>query len=351
MLTRTFVTKYLVNIISIVGCVILIMFECCETTLTDLRGSINSRFPNMEAKVTKQLLKFLLRFRCPNCEFRTLDATLVQEHLHQCLKQYRSDFTDDGFEVTEDEFILNIKEELIETDHPIPSNVPTVIKFKSENPVKHDAEDPERTIEKEYDDKDFNFYCDICQKHFQTKGTTLKRHMHVHESPKFKCDQCPKYYKQNAHLWQHKRSVHQGLRHKCDHCKLTFISTGNLQTHIKAVHLNEKFKCDFCENKYSTRYYLHQHISSVHQAKAVRHNCDQCDKSFRQEYFLDNHIRFTHMGQKFKCVQCDKSFAQRGGLSRHRKTAHEGRIFSCDKCEKQFRQKQTLIAHILTHEK
>ena len=102
---------------------------------------------------------------------------------------------------------------------------------------------------------------------------------------------------------------------------------------------------------YSTRYYLHQHISSVHQAKAVRHNCDQCDKSFRQEYFLDNHIRFTHMGQKFKCVQCDKSFAQRGGLSRHRKTAHEGRIFSCDKCEKQFRQKQTLIAHILTHEK
>ena len=41
----------------------------------------------MELKVTKELLNFLLRFRCPNCEFDTLDPILIQEHLFQCLKK------------------------------------------------------------------------------------------------------------------------------------------------------------------------------------------------------------------------------------------------------------------------
>ena len=39
----------------------------------------------MDFAVTQQLLNFLLRFRCPNCEFSTLEAKLIQKHLRQCL--------------------------------------------------------------------------------------------------------------------------------------------------------------------------------------------------------------------------------------------------------------------------
>ena len=39
----------------------------------------------MEFAVTKKLLNFLLRFRCPNCEFSTLEASPIQKHLRQCM--------------------------------------------------------------------------------------------------------------------------------------------------------------------------------------------------------------------------------------------------------------------------
>ena len=37
----------------------------------------------MDFKITKQLLNYLLRFRCPKCEFNTIDPILIQEHLFQ----------------------------------------------------------------------------------------------------------------------------------------------------------------------------------------------------------------------------------------------------------------------------
>ena len=227
----------------------------------------------MELKVTKQLLNFLLRFRCPKCEFDTLDAILIQEHLFKCLKQYRNSVVDDTvMEHTEvEEFMLDIKE----TD--LPKRVPVVIQIKASKPVPHD---PDKAMEKVDDAKEnhetntdhigkkvkrrkipkerlnsisvehLKFFCNICQKHFHTRGTTLKRHMkNVHEDPKFKCDKCDFVTRRGDFLLRHKRSKHEGLRHNCDFCEQTFTSKETVKSHYRIVHLKEKFKCDIWEKE------------------------------------------------------------------------------------------------------
>ena len=77
----------------------------------------------MEFQITKQLLKFLLRFRCPNCEFRSYEVAPIQRHLRHCQKE-DDKFDENKFEQAEEEFELDIKEDLIEND--IPFNPPNL---------------------------------------------------------------------------------------------------------------------------------------------------------------------------------------------------------------------------------
>ena len=80
----------------------------------------------MDFKITKQLLKYLLRFRCSKCEFSTINPILIQEHLFQCLKPRKIDITDSVLEHSEvEESMLDIKKELIETDQ-VPKKIPIV---------------------------------------------------------------------------------------------------------------------------------------------------------------------------------------------------------------------------------
>ena len=138
----------------------------------------------MELKVTKELLNFLLRFRCPKCEFDTLDPILIQEHLFQCLKKQDENDVIDDSEV--EEFMLDIKEEFTETD--LPKKVPIVIKIKKDKPATYD---PEKAIEKVNDNLQTTsfkpFYCDQerCNTSFKHLKS-LKYHMemkHEHMRP------------------------------------------------------------------------------------------------------------------------------------------------------------------------
>ena len=332
----------------------------------------------MEPKVTKELLNYLLRFRCPNCEFDTHDPILIQEHLFQCLKQHKNDVIGDS-EVGE--FMLDIKEEFTETD--LSTKSPIVIKIKAVKPPETFDPEPYKAIEKVDDDlnekenhetnKDhigkkakkrktpkervnsisvehLKFYCNLCQKHFQTRSTTLKKHMrNVHEDPKFKCDKCDFVTRQGGHLLQHKRSKHEGFRHKCDSCEQTFSSKEGAKSHFRIVHLKEKFKCDICGKDYVTRNFLRKHISSVHYR--ARYKCDQCDQDFSFEKSLHDHILVRHKGirKEYKCPQCNKSFSESRSLARHRRIEHEGIRFQCGECGKEYRQKDNLLDHIRTH--
>ena len=137
----------------------------------------------MELRVTKEMLNFLLRFRCPKCEFDTLDPILIQEHLFQCLKKQDENDVIDDSEV--EEFMLDIKEEFTETD--LPKKVPIVIKIKKDKPATYD---PEKAIEKVDDDVNQNdnlqtsssmpFYCgqESCNTSFKHLWS-LKYHMEI----------------------------------------------------------------------------------------------------------------------------------------------------------------------------
>ena len=76
----------------------------------------------MEFAVTKELLNFLLRFRCSNCEFSTLEATPIQKHLRECLRKDKNEFVIKQEEFkpqieavlcgeTADEFVIELVEE------------------------------------------------------------------------------------------------------------------------------------------------------------------------------------------------------------------------------------------------
>ena len=76
----------------------------------------------MEFAVTKELLNFLLRFRCSNCEFSTLEATPIQKHLRECLRKDKNEFVIEQEECkpqieavlcgeTADEFVIELVEE------------------------------------------------------------------------------------------------------------------------------------------------------------------------------------------------------------------------------------------------
>ena len=165
----------------------------------------------MDFKITKQLLNFLLRFRCPKCEFSTIDPILIQEHLFQCLKPRKINITDSVLEHTEvEESMLDIKKELIETDQ-VPKKIPIVIRIKANKPVRHDDLDKGKKNEKdgkirkvrEKRGKIFPLNCTKCHSLLDNLDN-FKLHMNEHWSDDKCCPVCGLIINSKRFNFQHK---------------------------------------------------------------------------------------------------------------------------------------------------
>ena len=82
--------------------------------------------------------------------------------------------------------------------------------------------------------------CNLCEKHFKTKGS-LDRHtrlVHGENNAKVQCKICGKGLKSNIRLVEHLKNFHEKKKYfKCDHCEKAFGLKTILDQHIKFVHL------------------------------------------------------------------------------------------------------------------
>ncbi|XP_067636614.1 zinc finger protein 3-like isoform X2 [Eurosta solidaginis] len=102
-------------------------------------------------------------------------------------------------------------------------------------------------LHKNIRNKNEQYPCDICGKHFKTKSV-LNRHKLIHSDEKpLKCDFCEKRFAQAANQRQHMRT-HTGEKpYKCKYCKRRYATTSGMNTHLRVNHLGDNMhRCESC---------------------------------------------------------------------------------------------------------
>ncbi|XP_067636554.1 zinc finger protein 11-like isoform X2 [Eurosta solidaginis] len=111
------------------------------------------------------------------------------------------------------------------------------------------------------------------------KQQALKRNKNIRDkNGQYPCDICGKHFKEKWVLKQHKR-IHSGEKpHKCDFCEKRFSRATFLREHFR-THTGEKpFKCKYCERCFTTKHLLNEHLR-VHLGDNI-HRCESCPLAF-----------------------------------------------------------------------
>ena len=148
-------------------------------------------------------------------------------------------------------------------------------------------------------DKDFTFFCDICDKGF-VSNRELKLHKVSHENLRsFVCYVCGKLFLRKSNLSEHMK-IHTGSKnYSCDICDLSFLRPSNLETHKSRKHGGEdmkKFSCTKCGKWFHSLQQLNRH-SLVHSGERP-FNCDICKTSYARADHLKSHkLKIHHVGE------------------------------------------------------
>ncbi|CAB3221252.1 unnamed protein product [Arctia plantaginis] len=221
----------------------------------------------------------------------------------------------------------------------------------------------------EFDEGQFdleNFYCNICDKKFESSKAICMHFVKKHKIKivkkknkdyKYKlriCNFCGKEYRDlqnfHRHLKKHKTEKDDAEVFKCDKCHLDFTSQSKLEKH-KAGHNATstkkgigKYVCTVCGATSTTigNFRLHQRRHT----QDYTHICQQCDKGFYRLSEFTIHLR-THTGEKpFSCIYCDKTFARKDVLTKHVKYHMDNKLFKCEHCNKAFVDRSQLNLHM-----
>ncbi|XP_067636557.1 zinc finger protein 737-like isoform X2 [Eurosta solidaginis] len=111
------------------------------------------------------------------------------------------------------------------------------------------------------------------------KQQALKRNKNIRDkNGQYSCDICGKHFKEKWVLKQHKR-IHSGEKpHKCDFCEKRFSRATFLREHLRTHTGENPFKCKYCERCFTTKHLLNEHLR-IHLGDNI-HRCESCPLAF-----------------------------------------------------------------------
>ena len=303
---------------------------------------------------------------------------------------------------TDNEFMTNSKEWLMDFDHDIPESLSKEVK-ESTNESKKDLVSCEYclgTYSAKFLKKHKRFYCkqkprkeniifgektliqgseekeskecDVCNqksskvsKHI-TEARPIERGRKANKDnllicgcKPLTCPVCNGNYTNRKSWTIHLKSQHnwsteaiKELKYKCQSCDIEFWKKSELEYHIANIH-NKTYDCSICGKVYRSRSALKIHTNYEHEGKK-KLKCSMCEKEYLTQKSLDYHISVVHEGKRpYLCSRCAFAAPDNSGLKKHIEAVHEGkRPYTCHICGMGCKQRSQLISHIgAVHEK
>ncbi|XP_045781616.1 zinc finger protein 62 homolog isoform X8 [Maniola jurtina] len=196
--------------------------------------------------------------------------------------------------------------------------------------------------------EDDELKCAICKTDFNT-FRKLFLHMHTHYRNHI-CEICAAGFitkrSYDAHYETHKKGVFY-----CEFCQKMFDTLSRKRSHESGVHRNsQRSMCRLCGERFSNSSKKEKHISSVHNVRVREIKCKQCGKVLPSMEALRVHTKRDHLLERpFECGFCDERFFRRGDMKNHMVKHTGSREYQCDVCDKKFGRKTTLKEHMRIH--
>lgn len=211
-----------------------------------------------------------------------------------------------------------------------------------------------------HDDKERKrFKCEQCDKRFMTNVDLGKHSNAVHERLRLhECDICGRNFSQRNNLKRHLEEVHRtdGMKFECYVCSKVLATGHSLKRHI-LIHNGPKYTCDICQREFTRVYELNVH-KKLHEDESLVNQlkCEFCGKLFLKRSNLKAHIDNNHLD--YTCLECravgeNIKFETKKNLLLHLKTQHKNVIsnvyLTCLICFKTFLNETDLGRHMKMH--
>ena len=285
----------------------------------------------MDFAVTKQLLNFLLRFRCPNCEFSTLEAVMIQKHLRQCLTNDNNDFL---LEHVEEEFKteLDIKDELVESDFPCKVQMQ---KIKIEKPIKNDPDEVIDLTEVDDSDNDDKDDRDNDIPELSPYKDNVKIEEEDLQQPQIEAVLCGepaeilhgmKDDENDDHETEHEMEIDENTDPELE---TNLEDESGEEEQVEKEHIHE-------DHEDNTNYWQYQcnHCQIITKLKVKGKKFRRCQKCKKGHKKLISKGRVT-----WTCKYCLKDFDRKNDYMRHVETEHHGLRYKCEYCGRLFKSK------------
>ena len=302
-------------------------------------------------------------------DFLKQEAPEVDGHIEENNHQSHSDYDDNGFISSNDDYE--------EERRPTKIKVKTKLAKKKKKIKEESQFDEDRKLEKgerpkisesrkyfvDDPEDETKTCCTLCDKKIKNGPNCDKmmahlRHHHpeIHNSMKKKKIGVP----QRIHGEHYENIPDHPGKAACKLCSKTMWS-GNILRHLKRVHsifsegeIQKEWLCSFCGKVFYDKYTRDSHETLVH-TKSFKHVCSDCGRGFVSKGALDSHTKTHAMGHSVQCSDCGNVNLTPDGR-KYSCTCGKKAVFrnpmwglvkeyQCSDCGQQFCQKSSLTKH------